>query len=86
MAAGTGIITTIAGTGEPGPPYANDSALLKDGGRHRHQPAESCREHGQHRKSHPHDDALDGDVPGSPRDHDRLADTIEPVGENNHIR
>ena len=65
--------------------HGNVDQLLKDGGRHRHQPAERRRQHGQHRKSHPDDDALDGDVPGSPRDHDRLADPIEPVGENDHI-
>ena len=44
------------------------------------------RQHSQHRKSHPGDDALDGDLPGAPRDHDRLADPIEAVGENDHIR
>ena len=66
--------------------HGNVDHFLNDGGRHRRQPAERRRQHGQHRKPHPRHDALDGDPPRPPRDHDRLADPVEPVGENHHVR
>ena len=47
---------------------------------------EAAERDGDRRRVQSHDAALDGDIPGSPCDHDRLADPIEPVGENDYIR
>ncbi len=59
--------------------------LLNDSRRHRQQPAEGRGQHRQRRKSHAGDDAFDRDPPRPLRDHDRLADPIEAVGEDHHI-
>ena len=59
--------------------------LLDDRRRHRQQPTQRRRQHRQHRKPHACDDALDRDPPRPLRDHDRLADPVEAIGEDHHI-
>ena len=65
--------------------HGDVDGLLRQCTRHRRQPAEGGKAHGEAGKAHAGDDALDGDAPRAPGDGDGLRHPIEPINDDYHV-
>ena len=66
--------------------HYNVDHFLGDRRRHRRQPSGRRCQHGEDRQAHAGDNAFYGNMACTLRDHDRIADPVETVGEDHHIR